>query len=101
MKRKKRNRQSGWILTYLHVIGETFGAVEEPETRAVFELGRLARKAFNRIKDRNYEALYEGEGFDVQNLYVEAYCEGFEAGLKAAGVIIREAEGGEEGGPKE
>lgn len=62
MKRKKRNRQSGWILPYLHIIGETFGAVEEPETRAVFELGRLAWKAFNRIKDRNYEALYEAKG---------------------------------------
>ena len=25
MKRKKRNRQPGGILPYLHVIGETFG----------------------------------------------------------------------------
>lgn len=86
---------------HVHLTAEDFatlfGAAEEPETRAVFELGKLARKAFNRIKDRNYEALYEGEGFDVQNLYAEAYCEGFEAGLKAAGVIIREAEGGEDG----
>lgn len=98
-KRKKNNRRSGWIMPYLDIIGGTAGAKDQPEEEreafAILELSRLARKAFNRIKDQNYIALYEGEGYDVPNLYAEAYCEGFEAGMKAAGVIIKEAEGGE------
>lgn len=101
MKRKKRNRQSGWIVPYLHMIGAEAGAADQPEEEreafAILALSRLARKAFNRIKDQNYIALYEGEGYDVPNLYAEAYCEGFEAGMKAAGVIIEQTEGGADG----
>lgn len=94
-KKKKRDRRSGWILPYLEIYGE-YVAPGQPEderqAHAVFEMSRLARKAFNRIKDQNYVTLYEGEGRDVQNLFAEAFCEGIAMGLKAADIVLKRRE---------
>lgn len=95
---KKNNRRSGWLMPYLNILGasgEGKRSQEDQEAFALLELSRLARKAFYRIKDQDYIALYEGEGYDVPNLYAEAFCEGMEAGMKSAGVIVKQMENDE------
>ena len=95
---KKKNdgdRRSGWILPYLTMYGagiDKSRAPEDQQTVAMLRISKLAHEAFDRIKSPNYEALYEGEGWDVQNLFAEAFCEGMEAGLKAADIIVKTEE---------
>ena len=97
MRKKERNdnRQSGWILPYLTIYGagiDKSRTVEAQQTIAMLRICKLAKKAFDRIKSRNYEALYEGEGWDVQNLFAEAFCEGMAAALKMDNLITKTEE---------
>jgi len=91
---KKRLKKAGWFVPLLDTLGKLI-ARNEPneETRqaqAYLEVSENYRAAVDRLNSKKYVRFYEaqdGQG-NAQNLYIEAYFDGFEAGMKAAGVVI-------------
>ena len=95
MKKKYRSgKPSGWFAFFIDALGNLV-AGNKPEydrqTYALLEISKGYRAAVDRLNDKDYVRFYEakdGQG-NAQNLYIEAYFDGMEAGLKAAGVVVK------------
>jgi hypothetical protein len=66
---------------------------EDRQARAMLEVSEGFRAAVDRLKSRDYERYYKGKGDnDTPNLYIEGFFDGMEAGMKAAGIVVKTLE---------